>query len=266
MYILQRLEDFESNRAPLILTIGNFDGVHRGHQVVLRRCQELTGASGQLIVLTFSNHPSQVLRPHTASPLICSLPQRLQLLEQMGVETTIILPFTLSIAGYTAATFLEKVRQFIPFHHLVLGYDAVMGKNREGNQALISALADMWDFDIDYLPQYRYEGTPVSSTQIRHFLQQGYLTKVEDLLGRPYSIYFSLFDHDETTIHLKLTNLCLPPPGIYSGWLWLKKQCEKVKANLTIHPLDFNKDTPCTIDLVNRIDFINEPLEFIFMS
>lgn len=270
MRIVQHLEDFIPNHAPITFTIGNFDGVHRGHQMVLRHCHELTKPNGQLVVLTFSNHPSEILRPGTISPLICPIPHRLSLLEQMGVETVIIVPFTATVATYSASSFLEKTRQFVPFSHLVLGYDAVMGKDREGNQALISSLAHKWDFKVDYLPEYRYEGTPVSSTLIRRFLQEGNLAKVEDLLGRPYSLYATSLlpansqnNDNDMTFCLPVAGLCLPPPGIYEGWL--KAKDKNVKASACLKT--FSLSTYCTITFPSFEDSsIQGPIEFIFQA
>ena len=221
--IIEKLEDFPSTDRPIILTIGNFDGMHRGHAAVLRQAGAYGGDEGQVVVLTFSNHPSEILRPKKQTPLLCSLPHKLRLLQQFGVETILLLTFTRYFAKHSAASFVENVRQHIPFTHLVLGHDATIGRDRQGNSATMEELGMVWGFHVHYLEEYRYEAKPVSSTRIREALQEGNLKLVEELLNRPYSIYGTALEVDEKvrllnspSFHLDVFPLCLPPFGVYA--------------------------------------------------
>jgi riboflavin kinase/FMN adenylyltransferase len=229
MQILRYLEDFSTQKdSPIILTIGNFDGVHRGHSAILKRCQEIASKEGQLIVITFSSHPSEILRPNQPVLFLCTLPHRIKLIESFGAKALILLPFTLSLAKQSATHFIEKVHRFVPFSHLVLGYDAVLGQNRQGNQAMMTELASCWGFELEYLKEYRYEGKSVSSTRIRQLLQEGDVEQVENLLGRPYSIYSTLLaqkqEGEETIIDIDISQLCLPPNGEYQVSIKTKNQ------------------------------------------
>ena len=223
MTIIEKLEDYSYPRQPLVLTVGNFDGMHRGHRAVLQRAQTLAGPEGQVVVLTFRNHPSEVLRPEQPTCLLCTLPHRLRLLQQFGIATIVLLPFTRYLAQHSAQSFIERVRQSIPFSHLVLGHDATLGRDRQGDRLTMQALGMEWGFNVYYLEEYRYEGKPVSSTRIRQTLQQGDLQQAEELLGRPYSIYASVIKGEGRgkqigfpTINLDVTGLCLPPFGVYA--------------------------------------------------
>lgn len=222
MPIIEKLEDFTSPRQPLVMMIGNFDGMHRGHRAVLRQAQTLA-REGQVIALTFRNHPSEVLKPEQPALLLCTLPHKLQLLQQAGIDTILLLPFTRYLAQHSARSFIEHVRQFIPFSHLVLGHDATLGRDRQGDRSTMNQLGMEWGFQVHYLEEYRYEGKPVSSTRIREALQQGDFMQVEELLERPYSIYGPVMigagkgKHlGFPTANINVTGLCLPPLGVYA--------------------------------------------------
>lgn len=223
MTIIENLEECVNLKDPLVLTIGNFDGMHRGHCALLKHAKSLMSQEGEVLVLTFRNHPSEVLKPEQPIPLLCSLTHKLRLLEQNGIDNILLLSFTRYLAQHSAYSFIENIRQFIPFSHLVLGHDATLGRDRQGNYAIMQELGMEWGFNVHYLKEYRYEGKGVSSTRIRETLQQGNLDLVEALLDRPYSILGHLNSVKEKekrldfpTAHVEITGLCLPPFGIYA--------------------------------------------------
>ncbi len=123
--MIEKLEDYQPSSQPLVLTIGNFDGMHRGHCIVAQYARNLAGEKGQVIAITFCNHPSEVLKPENPVPLLCSLSHKLQLLENF-FDVVVLLPFTQHLAQHVAQSFLEYIRQFIPFSHFVLGHDATL--------------------------------------------------------------------------------------------------------------------------------------------
>lgn len=216
MQLIHSLEEFTKGNPRIILTIGTFDGVHRGHQAVFRRVKELAGTEGQAVVLTFSNHPAQVLRPEQpAIPQLCTIEHKTRLIAEQGIDTLIMLPFTKALSKQSAEAFLDEVRRYIPFTRLVLGHDATIGRNRQGNPALMHKLAMEGGFDVEYIEEYRFEGSPVSSRRIRQFIQEGNLNEAERGLGRPYSIFgMSIKENDHHCIDAK--ELCLPPAGKYA--------------------------------------------------
>jgi riboflavin kinase/FMN adenylyltransferase len=259
MQLFYRLEDFSPHKTPIILTIGNFDGVHRGHLAVLQRTRQLAQNNAQTALITFSNHPSEVLRPSQPASLLCTLPHKLLLLEENKIDAVIIIPFTRYLAEHSAASFVERLRQYIPFSHLVLGHDATLGRDRQGNPAVMKDLGEVWGFDVLYLDEYRYEGIPVSSTRIRQLLQEGNLPQVEELLGRPYSI-FSTPIPGEATLNFEIRGLCLPPFGTYSVQVKTAKGIFEGIAHLNESPIPLLE-----VQLNEEVNIHHElPIEVIF--
>ncbi len=251
MQIVERIEDFSPSRQPLVLTIGNFDGMHRGHLAVLQCAKALAGLEGQKVILTFRNHPSEVLRPDHPTLLLCTLPHKLQLIQQQEIDSLILLSFSRYLAQHSAASFIERLRQFIPFSHLVLGHDATLGRDRQGNRATMQTLGEEWGFKVHYIEEYRFEGHPVSSTRIRLLVQQGDLEQVAILLNRPYSIYAPVSEGigkgrqlGYPTANLEVTGLCLPPFGVYAVEVELHGQRIKGIANLGIAPTIRKNEIP----------------------
>lgn len=215
MKIIYRLEDFEPSGGPLSLTIGNFDGVHLGHQAVL------SSLFGQKVVFTFSNHPVEVLKNRPFFRL-ATPSHRLRLLEEYGVDTTIIVPFTEGFSKQSADNFLVLVRAAVPFSHLILGHDAVIGHGRHGNTRHLKALAERLAFHLTYLEPVVFSGGIVSSSRLRKLIQEGSFKEAAALLNRPYSIRAIVEPGEQQgrllgfqTANLKVHNLCLPPLGVY---------------------------------------------------
>lgn len=209
----EQIKDYPHDKTPVVLTIGNFDGVHRGHQTVFRRVKELAQGKARTMALTFSNHPSEILRPTDTIPMLCTLPHRIRLIEAEGIDVLMLLRFDRQLAKHSARDFIERLRQQIPLSHLVLGHDATLGRDRQGNKQVMKSLADDWGFQVHYLDEYRFEGHPISSTLIRDCLLRGDLERVEILLGRPFSIYTTRVPG--SALEWEVDNLCLPPAGKY---------------------------------------------------
>jgi riboflavin kinase/FMN adenylyltransferase len=226
MRVFYQIEDFPKNQAPIALTIGTFDGLHKGHMHLLKHLSDISGSHNQTGVITFSNHPSQVLRPHSPHSFVCTLDHKIKMLSQAGVEYLFLIPFTRDLAEQTASSFISKLQEFIPFSHLILGHDARIGKNREGDKNAIRELAKEGDFEVQYLDALHYDESPISSTSIKEAIQKGNLSLAESLLGRPYSIYSKVIHGSGQgkhigfpTANVKVTGLCLPPQGVYAATL-----------------------------------------------
>lgn len=212
MRIITDLDHYQTER-PAALTIGNFDGVHRGHQALITSLLEHKG-DAQSVVITFSNHPSQVLRPDHPVELLCSLPQKIKLLEDAGIDTLVLFEFTPQFSQQTAAEFVHRLARHIPLRKLVLGHDATLGRDRQGDKSQMAAIAEREGFSLTYIPEYEFQGHSVNSTTIREALRAGDFRQVELLLGRPYSIYQPKQIPDQPN-HFDLGGLCLPPDGDY---------------------------------------------------
>jgi cytidyltransferase-like protein len=207
MIIRNSLCRVSSLASPYALTIGSFDGMHLGHQYLLKTLKQ----KGTAAVVTFSNHPSLVLKERTPLCLITPLEQKIALLEGSGVDLLYLLPFSLEFAEQPFDLFLEKIQQVYPFSFLCLGIGAAFGKRRQGDAAHVQELAKKMEFTVEYLPKLKIHDEEVSSGRIRKLIEKGTLEKASQLLGRPYSL---LLFWDQEPIHVE--HLCLLPAKKYT--------------------------------------------------
>lgn len=252
MQIAYSLEEITPTTLPNILTIGNFDGLHLGHQAVLNDLLKTAKKKqARSAVLTFSNHPSTILRPAHPTPLLCTSEHKLQLLEDIGIDLVVTLPFTKEFSQQSPTTFLQSVRKYLPFDALILGSDAHIGKNREGDSSTVTALADTLGFEVEYFPDYTKDGQRISSSLIRDYIQKGLLKDAEELLGRPYSICGPVLKGTGRgaplgfpTANLAVDNLCLPPLGVYVVSLTTERKIFPGVANLGFAPTVRDETAP----------------------
>jgi riboflavin kinase/FMN adenylyltransferase len=175
---------------PLALAIGNFDGVHRGHQELVRTARARGAAVGAApAVLTFSPHPARVFAPTLAPPLIVSLERRLELLEAAGVEVAVVQPFTREFAAVEPVAFVrEYLSTRLGVREVVVGYDFTFGSKRSGNTALLQALGAELGIGVTIVPPVTVDGLTCSSTKVREFVLEGRVEGAAMLLGRPVEI------------------------------------------------------------------------------
>jgi riboflavin kinase/FMN adenylyltransferase len=175
--------------AESVLTIGNFDGVHLGHQALIRKVVEKADRMGaRSVLLTFDPHPQSVLSEHQV-PILTTLAQRLKLFEQFGVDVVSLIPFDRRLAQKTAETFVEEyITRHFKLKQLVIGYDFAFGHNREGTAAVLEAFSRRNGFSFEVFPAVVLGEEVVSSTRIRNALRGGDFALAERLLGRPYSV------------------------------------------------------------------------------
>jgi len=227
MIALETLEKAPVLPKPLGLTIGSFDGVHRGHQEILHRVRKLVGPMGTLGVLTFSNHPSDILPHRPLAKKIFSKSLKLKCLEKTQVTVVYNLEFTLELAGLPYDVFLKKVRDAYPFDFLVLGEGATLGKKREGTPEKIQELGREIGFSVEYLPKLTLGREVVSSGKIREYIEKGNLKKASQFLGHPY-ILEGERKRDSIMVD---PNLCLPPNGAYSVEIDEMKSIARMEGN-----------------------------------
>lgn len=162
MIVVNSLDAIPALPKPIALTIGNFDGVHLGHQHLLQEVKK----RGTAVVLTFSNHPAEVLHK-TAPTSLCSFEEKLGRLKEQGVDLVIALPFTVELSQTPYDQFLRNIQHHLPFDVLVLGEGAVLGHKGEGNAERIQALG----IAVCYLPLFSLDGHTISSRKIRELIK-----------------------------------------------------------------------------------------------
>lgn len=218
-----------------------FDGVHLGHQEVLKK---------SAIAITFSNHPQSILSSKEPF-LLTSLSHRLHLLELCGLDSAVTLPFTKELSLMSAEAFILMIRQSIPFKKLILGHDATFGHKRDGTAPHMLQLGEKYQFSVEYLKPIYCDKDIISSSRIRIDLEKGNILNVSNLLGRPYSILSSIEQGAGKgavigfrTANISLKGLCLPPFGVYA----IEARVGKIRytgiANLGLAPTLHNRKDP----------------------
>ena len=222
-----RLTDLEPRGWPApVVTVGNFDGVHRGHQALVRAAVEgAIASSGVSVVLTFDPHPSRVLSPDRAPEALMTVDQKEELFEGLGVDRMALLPFTTELSALTPPEFAAAVlRQALGARCVVVGTNFRFGRGRSGDVPLLRGLGATLGFDVVAVEPVFHEGAPISSTRIREALARGAVEAARDLLGRPFFVDGEVVRGDGRgrtigipTANLSLRNEALPRPGVYAA-------------------------------------------------
>jgi riboflavin kinase/FMN adenylyltransferase len=227
-----------SPRQPTALTIGNFDGIHRGHQVLLAElCRVAASLAGDLDgdgpvatgLLVFDPHPLTVLRPEQEHKLLTTPLERLQLAGRLGIDLGIVQPFTTETAALEPAEFMGLLKRHLNLAALVVGPDFALGRNRAGNLEVLAALGEQLGYQVVVIDPVEWSNQPVRSSAIRRLLLEGQVEEAAELLGRPYHVsgLVVLGDQRGRQIGTPTANL-LPPPnklwpadGVYATRTWL---------------------------------------------
>ena len=213
-----------------VVTIGAYDGVHRGHQAVIGQVRKEAQQLGcQSVVVTFDKHPASVVRPESAPKLLTDLDQKLELLQQTGIDATLIVEFNRERSTEDPALFVKRVLvDTLRAQVVVVGEDFHFGFNRGGNVAMLRELGKQFDFQVEPVKLIaRPDGVeePVSSTSIRRALAGGQVEIATNLLGRAYEVRGVVVNGDKRgriigfpTANVEVPNaMCLPADGVYAG-------------------------------------------------
>lgn len=209
---------------PRALTIGNFDGVHRGHQYLfdsLRRRAVERGVSS--LVVTFDPLPAEVLRPGQAPPRLCTTDQRLALIGASLIDEVLVLRFDEQFASQAPEIFVERLVGAVTPVELVVGDDFRFGRGRSGTVDTLRELGVHYGFEITVVPRVDLDTEPISSTRIRQLVQEGSVESAAELLGRPYALAGEVVEGQHRgqllgypTANLRLIDrLAVPADGIY---------------------------------------------------
>ncbi len=223
-------EDREASQRPSVITIGAYDGVHRGHQAVIAQVRELADSLGcQSVVVTFDRHPASVVRPESAPKLLTDMEQKIELLAATGVDATRVVTFNEDKARMTADEFAREILiKGLRTQVIVVGEDFHFGYRRQGNVEMLRTLGAELGFRVEPVKLIqRPDGVaePVSSTAIRRALAGGQVETAAQLLGRPVEIRGVVVHGDQRgrTIGFPTANIavppamCLPADGVYAG-------------------------------------------------
>lgn len=240
MLIVRSLDEVASHGAseiPHAVTIGNFDGVHVGHRELLRVTREKSAKLGtRSVLVTFDPHPVHVVRDVTSPGIITPLPRKLELLEEAGLDSVLVLPFTKTIAAMTADEFVEMVLvRALNVQDLVIGYNFALGKNRSGNLTTLCGLGERFGFSVTQVPPVIVGRETVSSTLIREHLNSGEMEKSTALLGHMHTVDGVVVPGEARgrklgypTANIAFPEMLLPPLGAYATWLQILSDADPV--------------------------------------
>jgi riboflavin kinase/FMN adenylyltransferase len=208
-----------------VLALGNFDGLHRGHRKILERLRRVAGERGATsVVMTFDPHPPRVVRPDKAPPLIMTTAQKLEALEEAGVQGAAIVRFTHELSQWDPETFVRTVLvEWLRVSEVWVGANFLFGHDRSGNFSLLRSLGARYGFKAEKIDPVRYKDFVVSSTRVRRLVSEARVDEASALLGHPYFIDGMVVGGDQRgrTIGFPTANLCtenelVPPHGVYA--------------------------------------------------
>ena len=226
------------------LTIGVFDGVHRGHQQIIKKLTAGAHENGvPAVVLTFEPHPASVLTGHDIKCLTLT-DERADLLGQLDVDVVITERFTRDLSTVTASDFMSRLKRTIGIQNLLIGYDFALGKGREGNAARLTEIGRQLGYDVEVVSALSDESGVISSTEIRKLIATGNVVEAARLLGRPYSLHGPVVHGDARgrTINVPTANIgyshdkMIPTNGIYACWAYLNGEKHCAAVNIGINP------------------------------
>jgi riboflavin kinase/FMN adenylyltransferase len=241
---------------PTVLTLGVFDGLHLGHQLIVRTVAERAQAIGAVpTVITFDPHPRAVLHPASSPPLLQTLDQKVEGFGVLGIEQTIVVRFTEEFSRVPAEEFLrDVVKERLHAREVYLGKGFAFGHNREGNIELLRRVSQELDFFADEVPEVKIRGRRVSSSRVRELLLQGKVNLARRMLGRPYGVEGRVIRGDERghmlgfpTANLHPQNRVIPARGVYVTGTLIEGQWRRSVTNIGIRPT-FEIDTEPSVE------------------
>lgn len=225
------------------ITIGNFDGVHRGHQALVRRSLEVCREKGlDCVVVTFWPHPRAFFSGKDMPPLATEAARR-TLLGELGIDYLYELPFNRELANLTPEAFLDRYLRPLHLAQLVIGYDFRLGKGRSGDFATLKALGERHGFGVEQVPPVLYGEAPISSTRLRAVIAAGDMATAAAMLGRPHGFSGTVI-HGEgrgtglgfPTANLAVPPVQLPPDGVYATRVRLQERAWAAVTNIGFKP------------------------------
>jgi len=234
-----------SPKKDMLLTIGVFDGVHLGHKYLISQLTELARQQSLLSgVVTFHQHPQEILSPQTKLPFLTDPARRANLLKNEGVEAIITLSFIRELAQLSARQFVSLLKKYLRMRGIVIGPDFALGRNREGSPNTLRTLGQDMNFSVTVIPPIMVNGEVVSSTAIRRTLADGDMKRVVNLTGRPFSLHGRVITGSGRGIELGFptANLdvdseqALPAEGVYATWAYIDDKAYQSMTNIGKRP------------------------------
>lgn len=236
---------FGESAPPSVVTIGNFDGVHLGHQAILRRVVERAETSRAMpAVLTFFPHPARVLRPAHAAPLLATLDQRLSAFASIGIDAALVLKFDRELAQVSAEEFVKRyLVDTMRARAILVGGNFRFGHKQAGDVALLEQFGKNWNFSVEVVAPVIVDGVVVSSTAVRDAVAEGLMDRARKFLGRAYTLSGEIQPGTGVgrklvvpTLNLATRQELLPKIGVYATEVVLDGKTYRAATNVGVRP------------------------------
>jgi len=280
MQVFHKLEDVPADFGPALVSVGNFDGVHRAHAHVLQQIVSRSRASqAKAVAVTFDPHPTRILRPDADFKLLTPTAEKLRLLEATGIDAVLVLPFGRDLSLMTPRQFAERIlKKRLHASEVHEGFNFRFGHKASGDMNLMAELGREMGFDVKVYPEMTLRGETVSSSQIRKLLTAGRVSRARHLLARPFCIlgtpgrgrgYGSKYT--VPTINLARYEELIPRDGVYITWTRVGSERFDSVTNvgnrptfgadlfaiethlLDFHPLELTPETEVEICFLERL-------------
>ena len=276
MRVLRSLDAIPSNGPERVVALGGFDGVHRGHQEILKTAVSRAREAGlPSLAVTFDPLPIEVLRPVEAPPAITSLEERLSLIAPLGLEATLILPFTPEFSQIEPEVFVvEILKGRLRAREVVLGFNHTFGRRARGNVKFLEAMGPQHGMTVHVIPPLTVDGVVVSSSAIRELLREGDVRKARALLGHPYQICGTVQRGARRGARLGFPTANLKPnrelvlaPGVYAAWASGESAVVGAVVNIGVRPTFGEMELWVEAHLLDwRGDLYDRPLGLMFIE
>lgn len=280
MHVFHKLEDVPAGFGPSLVSVGNFDGVHRAHAHVLGEIVARARPIGaKAVAVTFEPHPARILRPDSDLKLLTPVPEKLRLLETTGIDAVLMLPFGRDLSLMTPRQFAERIlKKKLHAREVHEGYNFRFGHKAAGDVNLLVQLGKEMGFEVKVYSEQKLRGEPVSSSHIRKLLNEGRVSRARHLLARPFCILGTPgrgrglgSKYTVPTINLARYEEIVPKDGVYITWTRVGSECFDSVTNvgnrptfgadsfaiethlLNFHPIDLTPESEVEICFLDRV-------------
>lgn len=266
MQVVSRASEVVTRGLPVSVAIGMFDGVHLGHQRLLRLAiDDARDRPGLAVAVTFDRHPNAIVAPHQTPPSLQTIEHRLALLRALGLDAVVLIPFDAAFSRIQPETFIRHLaRDLGEISTVCVGQGFTFGHHRSGNVSLLQSLGLILGYTTHELSAVCLNGVPIRSTRIREHVAQGELEAAGTLLGRPYSVAGRVVHGDHlgrqlgvATANLDLAHLLLPPHGVYAAYAVIEAVPRPAILNIGVRPT-LNQPKPSRRIETHVLDFEGE--------
>jgi riboflavin kinase/FMN adenylyltransferase len=280
MQVFHKLDDVPAGFGPSLVSVGNFDGVHRAHAHVLGEIvQRARSGAAKAVAITFEPHPARILRPDSGLKLLTPLPEKLRLLEATGIDAVLVLPFGRDLSLTTPRQFAERIlKRKLHAREVHEGYNFRFGHKAAGDVNLLAQFGQELGFEVKVYSEQKLRGEPVSSSHIRKLIGEGRVSRARHLLSRPFCILGTPgrgrglgAKYTVPTINLARYEELVPKDGVYITWTRVGTECFDSVTNvgnrptfgadsfaiethlLNFHPIELTPESEVEVCFLDRV-------------